>query len=224
MFKINISHVSLGAAFIAGLLAFFSPCVLPLLPVYLSILAGSGVSSGVKRGSIIINTGAFILGFSTVFTALGLSVTAISQYLMFNRPVVVKVAGIFVVILGLFLLGIFNIPFLLRERRKQVQFRAINPLSAFVLGCAFSLGWTPCIGPVLSSVLLMAGSTQSLKYGFLMLLIFSFGLALPFFILALAADRATGFLNITKKYTPYFQKVAGVMLIIMGVLLYLNRL
>lgn len=220
----NISNVSLGASFIAGLLAFFSPCVLPLLPVYLSVLAGSNVSSGVKRSSIIVNTGAFILGFSAVFALLGLSVTAISQYLVFNRPVVVKVAGVFVVILGLFLLGFFNIPFMLRERRKQIQFKAINPFSAFVLGCAFSLGWTPCIGPVLSSVLLMAGSTQSFKYGFFMLLIFSMCLALPFFILALAADRATSFLNITKKYTPYFQKAAGVMLIIMGVLLYLNRL
>jgi cytochrome c-type biogenesis protein len=171
----NISNVSLGASFIAGLLAFFSPCVLPLLPVYLSVLAGSNVSSGVKRSSIIVNTGAFILGFSAVFALLGLSVTAISQYLVFNRPVVVKVAGVFVVILGLFLLGFFNIPFMLRERRKQIQFKAINPFSAFVLGCAFSLGWTPCIGPVLSSVLLMAGSTQSFKYGFLMLLIFSMG-------------------------------------------------
>jgi cytochrome c-type biogenesis protein len=220
----NISNVSLGASFIAGLLAFFSPCVLPLLPVYLSVLAGSGVSSGVKRGSIIVNTGAFILGFSAVFALLGLSVTVISQYLVFNRPVVVKVAGVFVVVLGIFLLGVFNIPFMLKERRKQFHFKAINPFSAFILGCAFSLGWTPCIGPVLSSVLLMAGSTQSFKYGFLMLLLFSFGLALPFFILALAADRAKGFLNITKKYTPYFQKIAGVMLIIMGVLLFLNRL
>ena len=219
----NISNVSLEPLLSLGCWHFFT-LVLPLLPVYLSVLAGSNVSSGVKRSSIIVNTGAFILGFSAVFALLGLSVTAISQYLVFNRPVVVKVAGVFVVILGLFLLGFFNIPFMLRERRKQIQFKAINPFSAFVLGCAFSLGWTPCIGPVLSSVLLMAGSTQSFKYGFLMLLIFSMGLALPFFILALAADRATSFLNITKKYTPYFQKAAGVMLIIMGVLLYLNRL
>lgn len=220
----NMSQVSLGASFLAGLFAFLSPCVLPLLPVYLSILAGSGTSSSEKCSLIIVNTVAFIFGFSIIFTILGISVSAISQYLVFNRPIIVKIAGIFVVILGLFLLGIFNISFLLKEHRKQIRFKTINPLSAFILGCAFSLGWTPCIGPVLSSVLLMAGSTQSLKYGFLMLLVFSFGLALPFFILALAADRATVFLNIAKKYTPYFQKAAGIMLIIMGALLYLNRL
>ncbi len=220
----DINNIGLSAAFIAGLLAFFSPCVLPLLPVYLSILAGSGVYASGKHSPIIINTSAFILGFSTVFVVLGLSVTAIGQYLILNRPILVRLSGILVMILGLFLLGVFNIPFLLRERRKRIKFEAINPVSAFILGCTFSLGWTPCIGPVLSSVLLMASSTQNFKYGFLMLLLFSFGLALPFFVLTLAADSVKNFLGITKKYTPYIQKVAGVMLIIMGILLFLNRL
>jgi len=220
----DISHVSIGASFLAGLLAFFSPCVLPLLPVYLSIFAGSSVSNSEKRSLLVTNTFTFILGFSAVFATLGLSVTAISQYLVFNRPVVVKVAGIFVMVLGMFLLGLFNIPFLLKERRKQIYPKAINPLSSFVLGSAFALGWTPCIGPVLSSVLLMAGSTQSFSYGFLMLLVFSFGLALPFFIMAIAADRAKDLLIKTKKITFYSQKAAGVLLVIMGVLLYLNRI
>ena len=219
----EMSQVSLGASFIAGLLAFFSPCVLPLLPVYLSILAGSDISVS-ENCSIIINTFTFILGFSTVFATLGISVTAISKNLILNMHIVVKIAGIFVIALGIFLLGLFNIPFLLKERRKQIQPKAINPFSSFILGSAFALGWTPCIGPVLSSVLLMAGSTQSFKYGFLMLLVFSFGLALPFFIMALAADRAKDILTKTKKITLYSQKAAGVLLIIMGVLLYLNRI
>jgi len=219
----DISQVSLGASFFAGLLAFFSPCVLPLLPVYLSILAGSNISHSENR-SLIINTFTFILGFSMIFATLGISVTAISQYLSFYRHIVVKVAGIFVITLGMFLLGFFRIPFLLKERRKQINPKAINPFSSFILGSAFALGWTPCIGPVLSSVLLMAGSTQNFKYGFLMLLIFSFGLALPFFIMALAADRAKDILTKTKQITLYSQKAAGVLLVIMGVLLYLNRI
>ncbi|MCG1012336.1 sulfite exporter TauE/SafE family protein [Tepidanaerobacter sp. GT38] len=220
----NISDVNIYASFLAGLLAFFSPCVLPLLPVYISIFAGSSASSSEKHSLIVANTFAFILGFSAVFATLGLSVTAISQYLLFNKPLVVKVAGIFVIVLGLFLLGFLNVPFLLKERRKHLQPKAINPLSAFILGCTFALGWTPCIGPVLSSVLLMAGSTQSFKYGFLMLLVFSFGLALPFFIIALAADRAKELIIKTKKIAPYSQKAAGILLVIMGILLYLNRI
>lgn len=219
----GINQVSLGASFLAGLLAFFSPCVLPLLPVYLGILAGSDISGSENR-SLIFNTFSFILGFSTVFAILGISVTAISQYLVFNRQVIVKVAGILVIALGMFLLGIFNLPFLLKEQRKHIQPKTINPFSAFALGCAFAFGWTPCIGPVLSSVLLMAGSSQNIKYSYMMLMVFSFGLALPFFIVSLAADRVKDILMKTKKIAIYSQKLAGSLLIVMGVLLYLNRI
>lgn len=219
-----LSQVTLGAAFLAGVLAFFSPCVLPLLPVYLSVLAGSNTYAKENKGPLLFNTGAFVIGFSLVFIALGLSVTAVSQYLLFNREVLVKIAGVFVVFLGLFLMGVFNLPFLMREHRQMVQFKTISPLSAFVLGSAFSLGWTPCIGPVLSSVLLMAGSTQSFTSGFWMLLMFSLGLAIPFMAIALLADRAMDFLKSAKKFMPYFQKAAGAVLIVMGILLYFNRL
>lgn len=220
----DVNNIGLGASLLAGILAFFSPCVLPLLPVYLSIFAGSSPFHSEKHSLIIVNTLSFVLGFSVVFAVLGLSVSAISQYLLFNRPFVVKIAGILVIVLGMFLLGLFNIPFLVKERRKHIQFKAINPFSAFILGCAFALGWTPCIGPVLSSVLLMAGSAQNFKYGFLMLLVFSFGLAVPFLIMALVADRAKDLLMKTKNITVYSQKLAGLMLVIMGILLFLNKI
>jgi len=218
-----LKQVSLGASFFAGLLAFFSPCTLPLIPVYLSILTGSNISHSENRSSII-NTSTFILGFSTVFAILGLSVTAISQYLLLHRHTIVKVAGIFVIALGIFQLGLLNIPFLLKERRKQFIPKTINPVSSFALGCAFAFGWTPCVGPVLASVLVMAGSTQNFKLAFVLLLLFSFGLALPFFLIALVASRAREMLMKAKKVTPYTQKAAGVLLIIMGILLFLNRM
>ena len=230
-----MNDIGVWAAFVAGILAFFSPCVLPLLPVYVSVLAGSAgenyikngrsyIGSGKKRSVLFINTVFFILGFSAVFILLGVSVTALSRYLLFNRLWLTKIAGAFVVFFGLFLLGAFNLPFLLKERRAEMHFEKVTPLSAFLLGNAFSLGWTPCIGPVLSSVLFMAGSTQNYVVGFWLLLVFSMGLAIPFLILALAADRAMGFLKVSQKYLPHLQKAAGVVLIIMGVLLYLNRL
>jgi len=219
----DITQVSLGASFLAGFLAFFSPCILPLLPVYLSILTGSN-TSGSETLSLIINTTTFILGFSIVFAILGLSVTAISQYLIINRYIIVKVAGIVVIALGMFLLGIFNIPFLHREHRRQFLPKKINPFSSFIVGCAFAFGWTPCVGPVLSSILLMAGSTQNFQYGFVMLIVFSFGLALPFLITALAAGRAKSILMKTRKIIPYSQRASGILLIIMGILLYLNRI
>jgi cytochrome c-type biogenesis protein len=230
-----LNDIGVWAAFAAGILAFFSPCVLPLLPVYVSVLAGSAdenyikngrsyIGSRKKRSVLFINTVFFILGFSAVFILLGVSVTALSRYLLFNRLWLTKIAGAFVVFFGLFLLGAFNLPFLLKERRSEMHFEKVTPLSAFLLGNAFSLGWTPCIGPVLSSVLFMAGSTQNYLAGFWLLLVFSTGLAMPFLILALAADRAMGFLKVSQKYLPHLQKAAGVVLIIMGVLLYLNRL
>ncbi|ADL07401.1 cytochrome c biogenesis CcdA family protein [Thermosediminibacter oceani] len=177
----QISNLSIGTAFLAGILTFFSPCTLPLLPAYLSVLAGGGISKFEKRAVLITNSICFITGFSLIFTSLGLSVTALGQFLLVNRIILSRIAGIFVIIFGLFLVSALKIPFFMRERRGHPHFRRVTPLSAFIMGCAFSLGWTPCLGPVLSSVLLMAGSTQDFKAGAVLLLIFSAGLALPFF-------------------------------------------
>jgi len=219
-----MNGIGVWAAFAAGILAFFSPCVLPVLPVYIGLLAGSGGGSGEKRGALLINTVFFILGFSAVFILLGVSVTALSRYLLINRLWLTKIAGAFVVFFGLLLLGAFNLPFLLRERRAEINVKKVTPVSAFVLGGAFSLGWTPCIGPVLSSILFMAGSTQNYLAGAWLLAVFSLGLAIPFFILSLAADKVLGLLKLSKKYLPYLHKAAGAILIIMGVLLFFDRL
>lgn len=121
-------------------------------------------------------------------------------------------------------MGIFEIPFLMQDHRKQINVKSVTPLSAFLLGTAFSLGWTPCIGPILSSVLIMAGSAKSVKVGSLLLVVFTLGFAIPFLVLSLFADKATKFLRTSSKYLPYIQKISGGILIVMGILLFTNQL
>lgn len=215
--------LSLGISFITGILTFFSPCILPILPVYFSILAGSS-SEDHKKVSLLINTVFFILGFSVIFILLGVSISTLSQLLLFNKQIIVKIAGIFVMFFGLFLMGIIKIPQLMQEKRKQVQFKKITPITAFLLGSAFSLGWTPCIGPVLSSMLIMAGNASSLKIGLLFLIVFTLGFALPFLILAFFADKASSFVRLSGKYLPIMQKLSGAILVVMGVMLYMDLL
>ncbi|MCG0275138.1 MAG: redoxin domain-containing protein [Thermosediminibacteraceae bacterium] len=205
--------------FLAGILSFFSPCTWPLLPFYLSVLAGGDIHSRNKK-NLITNSIGFILGFSLIFTLLGLSATALGQFLLANRIILSKIASFFVIFFGLFLAGGFEIPLLMKEKRLHPRIRKITPLSAFIMGSSFSLGWTPCLGPVLTSVLLMAGSTQDFKTGAMLLLVFSAGHALPFFLLALAAEKITGLMPVVRRFLPLFQKAAGVILILMGIMLF----
>jgi len=222
----SMTNFGVGAAFMAGVFSLFSPCVLPLLPVYFSILAGSGAYSDgyIKKRVLLINTCSFVLGFTAIFVLLGLTITAAGRFLLIYRELLVKIGGIFVVLFGMFLLGIIKIPALMREHRRQMQVSKMTPPSAFLLGCAFSLGWTPCIGPILSSVLFMAGSSQNFKVGALLLFLFSLGMGLPFITLAVAVDHASGWIKSYRTYLPITQKIAGGLLIVMGILLYMNRL
>ena len=222
----SMTNIRVGAAFIAGVFSFFSPCLLPLLPVYFSILADSGAyADGIyKKRVLLVNTCSFVLGFTVIFVLLGLTITAVGRFLLIHRELLVKISGIFVILFGMFVLGIIRIPALMREHRRQMQMSKVTPLSAFLLGCAFSLGWTPCIGPILSSVLFMAGSSQSFKTGVLLLLVFSLGMGLPFITLAIAVDRTLVWIKSYRAYLPITQKFAGALLIVMGILLFMNRL
>lgn len=221
-----MNGISIGAAFAAGVFSFFSPCVVPLLPVYLSVLAGSGiqVDGACKKRILLINTGSFVLGFTVIFMLLGLTVTAVGRFLLIHRELLVRISGILVVLFGMLVLEIIKLPVFMQEHRWQLNVAKMTPLSSFLLGNAFSLGWTPCIGPILSSVLFMAGSSQNFKAAVLYLLIFSIGMGLPFIIFATIADRALGWLKSHRAYLPLTQKFAGGMLIVMGILLFMNRL
>ncbi|MDN5332472.1 MAG: cytochrome c-type biosis protein [Tepidanaerobacteraceae bacterium] len=220
----QISQIGTWTVFLAGILSFFSPCTLPLLPLYFSILAGGDIRIQGKKITLIANSIGFIFGFSLIFILLGLSATALGQFLLVNRLLLSKIASIFIVFFGVFLAADLQIPLLMREKRLHLHFRKITPLSAFIMGCSFSLGWTPCLGPVLASVLLTAGSTQNTVSGAFLLSTFSAGLGLPFFLLALAAEKIASIVPKIRRHMPFFQKVAGGTLILMGALLFFGLL
>jgi cytochrome c-type biogenesis protein len=217
--------VSFTAAFIAGLLSFLSPCVLPLIPGYISLISGLSVADLKQSNSptIIINALFFTLGFSIIFIILGASATALGQLFLNQLRLLNKIAGIFIIVFGLQLLGVFNIGLLNRE--KRVHLRTItSPWMALVAGCAFAFGWSPCIGPLLAAILAMAGNQDTVFKGIALLSSYSLGLAIPFILTALAINQFLAFFNAVKRYMGIIERFSGVLLIILGMLIYTNNL
>lgn len=241
-----MENVSLFGAFIAGVLSFISPCVLPLIPGYLSFISGvsleemrglqpiaagaaggtmtvsGGVSAAAKR-QVIITSLFFILGFSLVFVSLGASATFLGQFLMERLTIFGKVAGVLLVIFGLHTIGVFKIPFLLNEARVQANTKPASMIGAVIVGISFAFGWTPCIGPILSAILLVAAQQESVNQGIVLLSIYSLGLAIPFLLTAMAINQFfTAFKKIRRHYHA-IEIVSGVLMIVIGVLIFTNR-
>ncbi len=224
------TDVNAIVALLAGLASFVSPCVLPLIPTYLAYLAGVSISEigegeaiqSRTRRKLVINALGFVLGFSLVFVLFGLSASAIGQFLLRNQVILRKISGVVIVVMGLHTMGVLRIGALYREKRAHV--RKLNPGlgSAFVFGVAFSAGWTPCIGPILASILMVAGSSGSVWYGGLLLGAYSLGLALPFL---LSAAFFGSLLPVLKRLTKYLQAIsigAGLLLVVLGAMIYFN--
>ncbi|MFI5360304.1 MAG: cytochrome c biogenesis CcdA family protein, partial [Halanaerobiales bacterium] len=214
------SDVSILIAFAGGLLSFFSPCVLPLIPSYLSMLMGDYAEDKGKI-NLIFSSLLFISGFSLVFIALGLSASLLGQFLLKNLYILRKISGIAVFILGLHLSGLIRISFLYREKGLELKSRnrLLRPL---IMGLALAFAWTPCIGPILSSILIYAGTREGLFQGGLLLAFYSLGFALPFFLAALFLEQALPRLKKINRYLPLLQKLAGLLLIILGLLIFTN--
>ncbi|MCL6590951.1 MAG: cytochrome c biogenesis protein CcdA [Firmicutes bacterium] len=218
--------VTIWMAFIGGLLSFLSPCILPVAPGYLGIISGASLQglgsgqggAGVAKGRMLAATVAFVLGFTVVFVALGLSSSYLGQLLRSNRMIIAQISGVIVVFLGLHQAGWLPIKWLYRERRVNMG-RSVGLGGAFLTGLAFSLGWTPCVGPVLAAILAVAGSQGGVGQGLLLLTVYSLGLALPFILLALAFERVSKGLNRIKPYLKYLEWASGLLLIGMGLLL-----
>lgn len=204
-------------AFTAGLLSFFSPCFLPLVPVYLTYLSGTS-GNRVSLGKTL----AFISGFSLIFILLGASASYFGQILLEHQEILRKVSGVVIVLLGLHLLGILPISFLYREKRWFGEVKKEGWIGTFLLGVAFSFGWTPCIGPVLSSILLMASTAKTLGAGIGLLFIYSLGLGVPFFLTAFFWQYFAGRLLGINKYLPLLEKVSGILLVILGIMVFAN--
>ncbi len=213
-------------AFVAGLLSFLSPCVLPLVPSYLAYVGGSSVGGSALRRSrsfAIRNSLLFILGFSLVFVALGASASLLGALLFEHRETLVRLGGILVVLFGLVMLGVFRLPLLQREARLRFAGDSSTPWGALLLGMAFAVGWTPCIGPVLGGILTLAASSGTLREGALLLGSYALGLGLPFFLAALALESFLTFSASFRRYLPWVERASGGLLVAAGILMLTGR-
>lgn len=206
----------LGVAFAAGIISFLSPCVLPLVPTYLAYVGGS---ADAQRRILITNSLAFILGFSVVFIALGASASALGSLLRANQQILMTVGGALVIFFGLVMLGVIKLPWLYRDTRMQYKGETRSPWGAMVLGMAFAFGWTPCIGPVLGAILTMASAAGTLAAGVGLLAVYALGLGVPFLVAALLLEPFMRFSKSFRRYLPWLERGAGVLLIVAGVLM-----
>lgn len=224
-------NVTLLAAFAAGFLSFISPCVLPLIPGYISFVSGVSLdeirgdqATAASRLQVFGTSLAFVIGFSIVFVALGASATAVGKFLFARLPILSKIAGVVLVIFGLHTMGVFRLALLDNEKRVHAQRKPAGPLGAMLVGVAFAFGWTPCIGPILGGILAIAGSRNSVGQGVLLLAVYSLGLGIPFLITSLAINQ---FFSAAKRIRGYYHAIevtSGALLIAIGALILTGQL
>jgi cytochrome c-type biogenesis protein len=216
------ADVTLPAAALAGVLSFLSPCVLPLVPPYLTFIAGTTIEDlsdeGVKgaRRDVALAAILFVLGFSTVFVALGATASLFGQVIRAHLDTLSLLAGIAIIAMGLHFLGVFRLAFLYREKRVQVE-RPVGLWGAYIMGLAFAFGWTPCIGPILAAILAVAGSEDTVSRGMILLAAYSAGLGVPFLVAALAIEPFMAFIARFRSHFGLVERVVGVLLVLTGI-------
>jgi cytochrome c-type biogenesis protein len=225
------STVSLAAALLAGLVSFISPCVLPIVPGYLSFISGVNVTQFKEGGAprdlvrrIALTSLAFVLGFSTVFIALGAAATYVGSLLQEHKRLLGAVGGIVIIILGLHTAGLIRIDWLLAEKRASVRSRPLGLLGAYVVGLAFAFGWTPCIGPILGAILLYASQQETVGQGIVLLAAYSAGLGIPFLLSALAVNWFFKAFSRLRTSMRAVELASGALLVGVGLLLVTDRL
>ena len=220
--------IPLLTAFVAGVFSFFSPCVLPMLPTFAALLGGNTeettVDNGARRCRFFFNIFFFLSGFTLVFVAMGATASYFGRFFIEYQDIVRKIGAVFIALMGLHMLGVFGISSLQREYRPFLNRTFRGPFGAFVLGIAFTAGWTPCIGPILAAILTYAGTTAMVGQGILLLLVFSLGFSLPFWTLAFFLQHFLSRLRRLYQWLPLLQRVAGGILLITGIILYFNLL
>lgn len=209
-----IAYLPLAA--FAGLISFLSPCVFPLVPSYLAYIGGN--ATAVQRVRIT-NSLLFILGFSLSFIALGASATWVGAVLRAYRHELIIIGGVIIIIFGLAMLGFFRIPLLMREARFQSTDKPGTPWGALTLGFAFAIGWSPCIGPILATVLTLASTSDTVGQGMLLLGVYSLGLGIPFFLAALAFDRFLAVSRMLRSRLRLVEQIGGAVMLVMGILM-----
>ena len=226
-----IEAPSVGFAFLAGLLSFLSPCVLPLIPSYASFITGMGLDeltdrtgrTAHDRGRLFLHGALFVLGFSAVFIALGASATALGAAFQRSSPWIERVGGGLLMLFGLILLGALRLPGSARDLRVHLSDKPAGYAGTVLVGVAFGAGWTPCIGPVLGGILTLAATTSSVAQGTALLAVYSAGLAIPFLLATVALDRFLALFARFRGWMPWVNRAAGAMLILVGLLLATGR-
>jgi cytochrome c-type biogenesis protein len=217
-----MGHLNLVIAFAAGVLGFFSPCIVPLIPGYLSFVSGVSLAElrpperGRHVGRVVLATIVFVLGFSVIFTGLGASASIFGAFVLGNRLLLSRVGGVIVILLGLSMLGVIKIPSLSRERRVHLTRRPATLLGALPVGMAFGFAWTPCVGPVLGAILTLAATTQRAVDGGALLFAYSLGLGMPFLVTAALLSTAFDVLRSVGRYGRVIETVSGAFLVVMG--------
>ncbi len=226
-----MGEVSLWIAFGAGVLSFLSPCTLPLIPSYLSFITGLSYDqlvdqhmTGAYRKRVVIHSLLFIAGFSFAFILLGFSFSLVGGLLAEYQSVIKKVGGVLIVFFGLFIIFSFKVPLLMQDHIVRLKNKPAGLIGTCIVGFVFAAGWTPCVGPILGSILLVAGTEREIQRGLILLLVYSAGLALPFFISALAVSQFFSFFSRFKHFIPIVTIGSGILLIIVGILLFTDRL
>jgi cytochrome c-type biogenesis protein len=216
------------AVFVAGIVSFLSPCVLPLVPGYISLISGASIEELQSKdrkllSTVLLHSLMFILGFTVVFVALGAAASGVGQLAREYKKPLTWIAGIVVIVFGLHLTGIFKIKALYADKRLHSVKGGGSPIGAFLVGFAFAFGWTPCLGPYLSVILGFAGNSDTVTKGVVLLWVYSLGLAVPFLLTSLAIDRFMAFYGRFRRYLQIWEVGSGVVLILIGVLILTRR-
>ncbi|NME36175.1 MULTISPECIES: cytochrome c biogenesis CcdA family protein [Fusobacterium] len=207
--------------FLGGILSFFSPCILPVIPLYIGYLSGNDLENKKK---LIVNTVFFTIGISFAFIVLSMGFSTFGVFLQKYRDLISKISGILIIILGLFQMGIFKLSSLEKERRMEIEIKNINPIVAFLFGFTFSFAWTPCIGPALSSILFTITALKDIKQGYILMGFYTLGFTLPFLMTALFSSYFIKIFRKNMHVVNYTTKIMGFLLVILGIIVFMGKL
>jgi cytochrome c-type biogenesis protein len=218
-------NVSLVVAFGAGLLSFFSPCILPLIPVYIFYISGTTMADAqMNRRKTMVRTVGFVLGFTLIFILMGSTASALGRIFLKGRIWFTRISGVLLLTFGLQMLGVLHLPFLEMEKRLQGPRKTGSWATSILIGMAFAAGWTPCFGPILASILILAGQSVTMAQGMLLLLVYSLGMGIPFLLTAFFIDRFKGFLAKNERLIRLLPKLGGVVMVIFALLLLFDKM
>lgn len=222
-----MNNISLILAFSAGLISFLSPCVLPLVPAYISYITGTTIGNTNNKKSnlyVLYKSLGFVIGFSIIFIIMGASITSLGKVFIKNQSIFRRLSGILILVFGLHITGILKIKLFYREKRFLSFKDSSSPLGSIFMGMAFAAGWTPCVGPILSSILLYASNMETISKGIILLVFYSLGLAVPFILTALAIDKLSLKIRNLGKYLNLISIISGILMIVMGILIFTNKI